>query len=147
VDSGSPNSKFGSASSLKVGASPTRESYLKFNLTGVTGTVTSAKLRVHTTTDPSAGSVKGGSVAKMSNTSWSESTVTYNTRPAIDGAPLATLGAVSVDQWYELNVTSAVTGNGTLSLGMNSISTDGAFYSSRESGSATAPQLVVTLAP
>src|SRR4051794_37602279 len=78
VDAGNATKNFGSATALSVDASPVQESYLKFNLSGLTGnTVTSAKLRVYVSDN---GSVKGGSVAKMSNTSWAESTVTYNNR-------------------------------------------------------------------
>ncbi len=85
-------------------------------------------------------------MARMSNTTWSETGVTYNTRPAIDGATLSTLGAVSVGTWYELDVTSAVTGNGTISLGLRSSNGDGADYASREDAT-FAPQLVVEFAP
>jgi hypothetical protein len=142
VDSTYPTTNFGTKTNLNVDASPTMESYLKFQLSGLTGnTVTSAKLRIYVTDN---GSVKGGSVAKMSDTSWGETTVTYNNRPAIDGATLSSLGAVSIGTWYELDVTPAVTGDGTLSLGLKTSSSDGVHYASRED-SAHAPQLVVTV--
>jgi hypothetical protein len=144
VDSGTPTTKYGIKTTLIVDASPVDQSYLKFQLSGLTGnTVTSGKLRVYVSDN---GSVKGGSVAKMSSTSWSETTVTYNTRPAIDGAVLSTLGAVNIGTWYEFNVTPAVAGDGMLSLGINSTSTDGVHYASRED-TIHAPQLVVTVTP
>jgi hypothetical protein len=142
VDSTHPISNFGTMATLNVDASPIQESYLKFQLSGLTGkTVTSAKLRIYVTDN---GSVNGGSVAKMSDTSWGETTVTYNNRPAIDGTTLSSLGAVSIGRWYELDVTPAVTGDGTLSLGIKTSSTDGVHYASRED-STHAPQLVVTV--
>jgi hypothetical protein len=145
VDSGVPNTNYGTkTTNLSVDASPVQESYLKFQLASLTGnTITSAKLRLYVSDN---GSVKGGSVAKMSNTSWTETGVTYNNRPTIDGATLSTLGAVNIGSWYEFNVTSAVTGDGTISLGLKTSSTDGVHYSSRED-TTHAPQLVVTVTP
>src|SRR5262249_30188536 len=69
--------------------------------------------------------------------------VTWNSQPAIDGAVVGTLGAVSRNTWYEIDVTSTVTGNGTFSFGATSTSTDNVIYDAREAG-ANAPQLVVT---
>lgn len=142
VDSASPAKNFGAAANLSIDFSPVQESYLKFNLAGLTGnTVNSAKLRVYVTDN---GSVKGGSAAKVSSTSWTETGVTYDTRPAIDGATLSSLGAVNIGTWYELDVTGAVTGDGTISLGLKTSSTDGLHYASREDA-AHAPQLVVNV--
>src|SRR5437870_2062888 len=98
VDSSVPNTNNGTKKELFVDASPVQQAYLKFQLAGLTGnTVTSAKLRLYVTTN---GSVKGGSAAKVSNTSWGETTVTYNTRPAIDGPVLSTLEVVNTNTWY-----------------------------------------------
>jgi hypothetical protein len=144
VDSGAPTTNFGKKTILSVDASPVQESYVKFTLSGLTGsTVTNAKLRLYVSDN---GSSKGGSVAKTSNTSWSETTVNYNTRPALDATTLATLGAVNIGSWYDFDVTPAVTGDGTVGLGVRTSSTDGVHYASRED-SAHAPQLVVTVAP
>jgi Big-like domain-containing protein len=116
---------------------------VKFTVSGLVGTtVASAKLRLYVTDNAS---VKGGSVAKMSNASCQEGTVTYNTRPAIDGATLSSLGAVNLATWCDLDVTPAVRGDATLSLGLKTASTDAVDYASREDA-AHAPQLVVTVA-
>jgi len=56
---------------------------------------------------------------------------------------LASLGAVSVNTWYEVDVTSLVTGDGTYSLRISSTSTNGADYSSKEG--TNPPELVLTL--
>ena len=142
VDSGVPGSNFGTKTILSVDSSPVQESYLKFQLSGLTGnTVVSAKLRLYVSDN---GSVKGGSVAKMSNTSWGETSVTYSNRPAIDGPTLSSLGAVAIGGWYELDVKPAVTGDSLLALGVRTSSSDGVHYSSREDAS-HAPQLVVTV--
>jgi hypothetical protein len=142
VDGAVPATNYGTKTFVSIDASPVQESYLKFQLTGLTGnTVQSAKLRIYNSDN---GSVKGGSVAKMNNTSWGETTTTYNNRPTIDGAALQTLGAVNAATWYEFDVKPAVTGDATLSLAIKTASTDGAHYASRED-SAHAPQLVVTV--
>ena len=79
----------------------------------------------------------------MSNKTWSESAITYNTRPAIDGSGLWSVGAVSRNAWITMDVTWAVVPGGILSAGMSSTNADLVSYDSRESG-LNAPQLVVT---
>jgi hypothetical protein len=83
----------------------------------------------------------------MSAGSWNEGTVTYASRPAIDGPVLGSIGRVDSEaDWYEVDVTAAVRGNGVVAFGLRSSDADGVGYSSRESGDR--PQLVVTvLAP
>ncbi len=139
-----PDSNFGTYPQLIVDDSPSRESYLKFELSDLSGFVSVAKLRVYVVEVPHAYSPRGGSIARMSDTSWVETQVTYNTRPAIDGPILSTLGPVLRTRWYEFDVTTAVTGTGTLSLGLRTQDPDGAIYASRETGT-FAPQLIVTV--
>ena len=100
-----------------------------------------AKLRLYVTDD---GSVQGGAVTATSPADWAEDAITWNTRPAIVGPTLASLAAVATDQWYQLDVTPAVSGDGALGLRLRSTSADEAHYASREED-AHAPQLVVTL--
>ncbi len=143
VADNAPTTNFGTSGQLGVDASEVKRSFLKFTVSGVTGTVTSAKLRLHTDTAAGSESTSGGTWKLMSSTTWSETGVTWNNQPAIDGATLGTLGAVAVNTWYEIDVTSQITGNGTFSIGGASTSTNGADYDSRETG-ATAPQLVIS---
>ncbi|MEJ2852863.1 MULTISPECIES: CBM96 family carbohydrate-binding protein [unclassified Saccharothrix] len=144
VDSTATGTNYGTSGQLGVDNSPIKRMFLKFVVSNVSGTVTSAKLRIHTDNVSGANSPNGGTFKSMTNTTWSETGVTYNNQPAIDGATLGSLGSVSQNAWYEVDVTSYVKGNGTFSIGVTSSSSDGADYDSRESGSTTAPQLVVT---
>jgi len=112
-------------------------SYLRFTVSGLAPTVTSAKLRLFVT-DPSA---VGGSVFRTTG-AWTETGVTWASQPTLTGSALATAGATSTGAWVEIDVTPAVTGNGTVELGLSTTSTDSAIYSSREG--ANPPQLVVT---
>jgi hypothetical protein len=146
VDNGSPTTNFGTASQIIVDNSPLRRTLLKFTVAGLTEPVASARLRVHVDDISDGGSSKGGTFKTLTDTTWSETALTWNNQPAIDGATVATLGKVSRNTWYEIDVTAAVTGNGTFSFGATSTSNDGAYYDSRETG-ATAPQLVITTNP
>ena len=76
----------------------------------------------------------------MSDDSWQEETVTWNNAPAAETNLLAQLGSVSANTWYEVDVTSVVTGDGTYSFRISD-SVGGADYSSTEG--ANAPQLVI----
>jgi hypothetical protein len=58
-----------------------RQSYLKFNLSALPATFTSCKLRVYKNAQTTARTYPLG-VFGVSNTSWSETTLTYNNRPA-----------------------------------------------------------------
>ncbi|MFC0508994.1 DUF7594 domain-containing protein [Micromonospora costi] len=142
VQSDAASTNYGTSTQIVVDNSPVRRMFLRFTVSGVSGTVTSAKLRLRTISGNS-GSSNGGTFKAMSNTTWSETGTTWNNQPAIDGATLGSIGSVSANGWYEVDVTSRVTGNGTFSFGATSANTDGAYYDSRESG-ADAPQLVVT---
>jgi len=101
-------------------------------------TVTNAKIRLYNTDAANA----GGKFYHVSDDSWQEETVTWDTAPTADPTSLASLGAVSINTWYEVDVTSLITGDGTYSLRISD-STGGADYSSKEG--ANAPQLVLTL--
>ncbi|WP_229702798.1 CBM96 family carbohydrate-binding protein [Streptomyces albiflavescens] len=142
VQSNTASTNYGTSTQFVVDNSPVRQSFLKFTVSGVTDPVTSAKLRIRAITNNN-GSSNGGTFKAMTNTTWSETGTTWNNKPAIDGATLGTLGSVVPDGWYEIDVTSLVTGNGTFSVGATSPNNDGAYYDSRESG-ADAPQLVIT---
>ncbi|WP_327372663.1 DNRLRE domain-containing protein [Streptomyces sp. NBC_01216] len=142
VDSGKAGTNYGTSHQLGVDHSPVKQMFLKFTVSGVSQPVTRATLRMHVDDVSGAQSGNGGTFQAMSNTTWSETSVTYNNKPSVDGAVLGSLGAVSRNTWYEVDVTSYVTGNGTYSVGVTSTSSDGADYDSRESG-ATAPQLLV----
>jgi hypothetical protein len=113
-------------------------SYLKFVVTGLAGRATSAKLRLWVTNPSSA----GGSVYRVSN-SWSETGITWNNAPGVGTSPrLALLGTTTVGRWVEVNVTSAITGNGTFSFRISVGNSNQAEYATRES--THDPVLVIT---
>ena len=142
VNSVNPNTNYGTSTQLGVDKSEVKNLFLKFDLSAVTGTISSAKLRLHVDDVSGAGSSNGGTYRLMSNTTWAETGPTYNNQPAIDGTVLGTLGSVSRNTWVELDVTGNITPGGVISIGGSSTSTNGADYDSRETG-ALAPQLVI----
>ena len=147
VKSSSATSNYGTDSGLRLrnGDAPLYNSYLQFNVTGLSNAVQSAKLRLFVTD----ASKVGGAVYAVSNnfntggTPWTENGLTWNNAPAISGNPLSTLGTVANNTWIEFDVTAAVIGNGTYSFSLVTTSTDSAIYSAREG--ANPPQLVLTL--
>jgi hypothetical protein len=117
--------------------------YVKFNVTGLTGTVQSATLRLWV----KDGGPDGGRVYSTSpfypntSTQWLETGLKWSNAPAISGTALDTAGAVAAGQWIELDVTGAVTGNGRASFALTNDSTNLVTYSSKEG--VHAPELVV----
>ncbi len=77
----------------------------------------------------------------------SEGTLTAANAPLFDASPFASLGTVNYQTWYEVDVTSLVTGDGNVSIGLSSDSADGVDYASKERGADIAPQLRVTVEP
>jgi hypothetical protein len=140
IASGSPTINYGTVTSLQVDNSPIKHFLLKFVVSGLNGKqVTSVKLRLYNL-DPSG---KGGDFYTVSDNSWQEGTVTWNNAPAAQINLLGSLGSVSANNWYEIDLTSLIAGDGTYSLRISSTSSDGADYSSREG--ANPPQLIVTV--
>jgi PKD repeat protein len=142
VKSTSPSSNYGTNVSLRVrlgtsSTDPTYHTYLKFDVSGLSGTPTGAKLRLYVTD----GSPDGGRVFAVANT-WSEGTITYANAPGIGGTSLGAAGAVAAGGYVEIDLGAAVTGNGTYSFALSSTSSNSAYYSSRQG--ANPPQLVVS---
>jgi hypothetical protein len=136
------NTNYGSATTLQVDNSPVKNILLKFNVSGLSGqTITGAKLRLYAVD----ASNKGGDFYPVNDNTWQQGTVTWNNAPAASMPLLASLGSVSANTWYEVNLTSLITGNGTYSLRVSSTSSNGADYSSKEG--ANPPQLIIQTQP
>ena len=143
VRSDNPTLHPGTKISLSVDNNPIKHGLLKFSVSGVgSGSIQSVKLRLFCLD----ASDKGGDFYRVADNSWQENTVTWNTEPAADPTSIASLGAVSVNTWYEVDLNSLVTGDGTYSIRIASTSGNGVDYSTKEGAAGSAPQLVVTLA-
>ncbi|MBT2567544.1 Ig-like domain-containing protein [Arthrobacter sp. ISL-85] len=145
VSSGATGTNYGTSTMLGVDNSPVEIAYLKFDLSPYAGkTIQSATLQLR-----SAGSGSTGkqNVKLVTDDSWTEGGVTYNSRPAL-GTTIGTLGPTTTNTNYSIPLTTAALAGelGTqLSLGMDTSSSDGLDLNSKEAGSTVAPKLVLTL--
>jgi len=155
-DGASATTNFGTATTLQTHSSATagnnRESYLKFDLTAVTG-ITKATVRLYGSLSDATGSNVPASIYSVATTTWVESgngSITWNTKPAA-GAPLLATSVITdnVPRWYEFDVTSYLqaekaAGRNLVSLVIKHTaqSTPFASFNSKESAS-NQPQLML----
>ncbi|HEV7865499.1 MAG TPA: DNRLRE domain-containing protein, partial [Acidimicrobiia bacterium] len=136
VAQSSPNSNFGTATTLQVDKSPVLESFVAFDVADPGDTVSRATLRLFVSNQSS-----DAPKVYRSDTGWAEMAVTWNTRPARHEL-VADLGAVTAGHYVEYDVTAAVPGAGTVSFDLVADSTDGTDFSTRDA-TANRPELVV----
>ncbi len=138
VKSTSPDNNYGTQTTLRVRKSSTEEyrPYMKFDVSGVPGTITSAKLLLYVTD----GSPDGGNVYLV-DSQWAETSITWNNAPLISGDPLGSLGGVTSGTFVEVDLSSTVTSEGTYSFAMTNMDSNSAYYMSRED--IAPPELVV----
>jgi hypothetical protein len=140
VDANNPALNYGSDTVLKVDGDPRYETFLRFNVSGVSGAVRRVKLRMYAT-DATA----NGPAVYTTSSAWEESTLTFQSKPAAQTL-VSTAGSVAAGAWVEWDVTAAVQGNGTVNLAVMPTGPDGTVFYSRNTNSNAAyrPQLVVT---
>jgi hypothetical protein len=130
-----PAQNYGDRPELRTDASPVRHSFLRFDVSGITGTPTRAKLRIFA----NSASFAGFEVHSLPD-AFDELAVTYETGLAI-GALVGTSPAFTSGGYIEVDVTPAVSGNGTFQLALTALGTTATSFGSRES--ANKPQLVI----
>jgi calcineurin-like phosphoesterase family protein len=141
-----PTTNFGSSTNVyAVAGTAVKRSYLRFPLDALSGcSLVSAKLGLYVTDQAS----KGGTFAPVPDHTWTEKTLTWQNAPTVPTSPTVTLGAAALNTRVTVDVTSLVqAGDATLDLAISSASTDRVGYSSKEAGSAQAPQLALQCTP
>lgn len=128
-----------------------RETYLTFDLASLSGTVTAATLKIFGHTESSSDANVGVGAYALSNTTWTESAITWNNKPASASAALATATVTdATGRYYNWNITSYI--QSELAAGRTKVSfvlknqqeTSGRLlWNSKETGS-NAPQLTIT---
>src|SRR5207237_8076759 len=102
IQSDLPSTNFGTKPHLAVdngvasnpGTTGVQRTFLRVSVSGVGARhVTGAHLKLQVASATNSGSVTGGSIHAITNCSWNELTMTWNTQPAIDGPAQATLSA------------------------------------------------------
>jgi hypothetical protein len=138
----SPTVNYGSSHTLHADASPVTRTYVRFAVSGLSGTtVQSAVLRFYTGSSSST----GFSVSALANNTWTESAITYNNAP-LPGAVINRSTSFASGIWISVNISSYVKGNGTYNLVITTANANVIKLSSREAGS-KAPQLVISTVP
>jgi hypothetical protein len=139
ISQAAPAKNFGSATIMKAdqASSANLASNLEFLVPALDGDVQSAKLRLYVT-DASADGVRVRATAH----GWSESKLTWNNRPAVTSGNLDSVTSFPSGAWLVLDVTDAVTGQGRVSLQVDSLGTDGSAFNTAESS--LDPRLVIT---
>lgn len=138
VEQATPAASFGTSPRLRADLNPAAESYLRFDLSAVSGTLARATLRLYV----GDGTADGPRVS-TANAAWRESTLTWNNRPAAL-ATLTDLGAVPAGAWLEVDVTSAVRPGAVVAFKLAPTSGDGLESSAKEA-TTNRPELVLVL--
>ncbi len=138
VDASVPSTNFGTNQKLRVDTSPIVNSYLRFDVSGLSGSVTGVTLKIYATSALSA----GFEVHALADDTWVESAITSANAPAAGALLVTSPGAVANSYVTVTLPVSAVSGNGHVDFVLVGRSTTALALSSRESGNP--PQLVVT---
>jgi fibronectin type 3 domain-containing protein len=140
VEEANPNNNFGTSTLLRAdgGRDSDVETYVRFTVAGLSGSVQSAKLRVFAT----SGTQDGPAVYTASNT-WTEAGIAWTSRPAVTSAARDDKARIQSRVWVEYDVTPFVLSNGTFTFVLRTTSNDGVDFASRENAT-NRPQLVVT---
>lgn len=132
VDSSSPSSNFGTRIYLRTDNTPTLRAYLRFDVQGAGPT---AVLRFFAET----GNTIGVDVHTVSDNTWGETSTRFDNAPVI-GPVIASTGPITAGTWQQVNVSSAVIGDGPVSFALTSASNTATRFTSREG--ANPPQLI-----
>ncbi|QEC43937.1 DUF7594 domain-containing protein [Pseudobacter ginsenosidimutans] len=129
-----------------------REAYLRFNLSQVSGTVTSATLRVYGKIDGTTTPSVPVAVFPCSNTSWTENAITWNNKPAAGSTGLDTTTVTNTAYvYFNWDITNYVAtelaaSRSNISLVLKSLAAhDPRIFFNSSEAAANPPQLVVTV--
>lgn len=147
VEQDAPTATYGSRDQISVRHTTTgqgRYNFLKFNIAGITGPITSAKLLL---TESYGRDIPQLLIWEVFNNSWSESTLTWNNIPT----PYELRSIVynlSRSTTHEINVSDIVDGNGEVTVGLSTHTDLDLFFGSKEHWIASMrPTLRVTYQP
>jgi hypothetical protein len=147
VTSAKPTANFGARARLDVRQGKVIErSYVRFDVSGTSGSVSSATLQLYATASDQCGVAAGVVVHRAASAAWSERTITYRNQPGFAGGAVAAADAFGPG-YVSLDVTSAVTAGASSAefvLEMPSCGTAVNRFASRETPQA--PRLSLTTA-
>jgi hypothetical protein len=151
VEQQNPNTNFGSGNDivggvrrglLRIEGSPQRWALLKYQVPALSGTVTQVKLRLY----KRSGSPSEPLRVQSSPCSWTQSTVTWNSRPTL-GTVLATLpGYPTGAGWVEFVLPVSSVAQGQRCFAITKPSSSGAFITADDLQAPNPSTLVITTA-
>jgi hypothetical protein len=139
VQQANPKSNYGGLNLRSQGGSAAINSYIKFSISGLSGTVTNATFSLV----PLNGSSSGFALHGAASSSWTESGLTWNNAPQMMAA-VSAVGAYGCCARVSADATPLVTGNGALTVVLTSTGTPYNQYKNLEWGATDAPELAVT---
>lgn len=126
---------------MRADATPIVRSYLRFNVQGLSGSITRVTLRIFTNSSSSS----GYEVRNVADNTWSEGTLNHTNAPAVDSVT-ATSGAFGSGVWTTVDITPLITGTGSYNLALTTTNSTAFSLASKEAG-ANSPQLIIETAP
>ena len=133
-----PGENFGDWLQMRVDGSPDRRGYVRFDVSGLVGPVSSVLLRVRADSNHST----GFEVRQVTDSSWDELSITYANAPAV-GVSVGASGPASAG-WHsevDLTETGLVAGDGQYTFALTALNNTNLRLSSRESENP--PELVI----
>ena len=114
VNASQPDTVLGQ-SNLMVDGAPEIDSYFRFNVSGLSGPVGQATLQITAAGDSGSGYF----VRSVADNGWDPSSITFANAPAM-GEVLGSSGTFSAGMLTSVDVTSAITGDGSFSFALTS---------------------------
>ena len=140
VNQSSPTKNFGTNRSIRVDGSPLVRSYLRFDVNGIgSSNVIKVTLRIYA----NSGSSNGVTVDKVADNNWQENEINYDNAPA-PGNQIGSSNGFPAKSWVSIDVTSLLSGDGTVSLTVLGIDQQAINLASREDNDQK-PQLLVEI--
>ncbi len=140
VNESLPESNYGSATSLRVDASPILNSFLNFSVQGLYGrSITRVQLLIFA----NSSSGNGLEALTLSDINWTEDSINFTNAPTMINL-LASIPSVTAGSWIIFDITSYINGEGDYSIGLRTPGLSAISLASRESGEFS-PQLIIDL--
>ncbi|MEA2450951.1 MAG: large repetitive protein [Thermoleophilaceae bacterium] len=135
VDAGNPNTNFGTAQTIRLDGDPLLRGYLRFDLSGLSGTIEKATLRLYNNSKSS-----GYDVHATTN-AWTETGIRSSNAPAPGDTLFGSSNGGAVGAWSEADITPLISGNGSYDIALDAVTPSAVSFSSRQGPNP--PQLVI----
>jgi hypothetical protein len=138
VNESRPNRDYESARRMyaRAGSRPSKQAYVRFAVSGLTGPVMRAKLRLFVAN----GAANGPAAYRTED--WPSRPLTWARRPAVVSGPRDDKGALAGNTWVEWDVTPWIKGNGRYGFALKGDAAHALRFMSQET--TRQPQLVIT---